>query len=93
MITGPLDALDRIVGMVPILAMGYMVNYLLPIDVLIEDAKVWDFSLTGWVLKVALRDLLFAFVLIVGWYCILDYSRLTPMIKPLRFNSVIPGND
>ena len=71
-----------------------MVDYLLPLEGLMHDAKHngWDFSLHGWILKIAMRDLICAFVLIVGWYCILDYSRLTDMIKPLRFNLIIPPN-
>ena len=53
-------------------------------------AEGWDWSSTGWVAKVVLRDL-FLMVVIAGvWDWILYFSPLKARLAPFKFNSEYP---
>ena len=66
--------------------LGYLVNMIYPFEQYMEEAKILDFSLQGWIFKIMMRDVIFAFTLISCWYYILDVSRVNVWIKPLKFN-------
>jgi len=50
--------------MIPEVFFVYMMNLVYPLSQQMEDASVLDFSLNGWILKIALRDLVFGLGLI-----------------------------
>ena len=56
-----------------------------------EEAKVWDFTWNGWIIKIFVRDYIFNLAMIVGWFYWINYNQGNVSdMQPLKFEYFFP---